>query len=107
MKFRFGYLDFCINNCIVENTRITEKTIDKKTNYGNFHPKILALLRDQEMECGRLAGSLYRRGLTQSQVGGIFGEIYGEHYGKAGIPRMIDYPRSDVGRWLNRPPESY
>ncbi|RNC66596.1 transposase [Proteiniphilum sp. X52] len=44
---------------------------------------------------------------TQSQVGEIFGEIYGEHYGKAGIPHMIDYPRSDAGRWLNRPPESY
>lgn len=40
-----------------------------RDRYGNFHPKILALLRDQEMEYERLAGSLYCRGLTQSQVG--------------------------------------
>ena len=30
-----------------------------RDRYGNFHPKILALLRDQEMECERLAGILY------------------------------------------------
>jgi len=29
-----------------------------RDRYGNFHPKILALLRDQELECERLAGSL-------------------------------------------------
>ena len=78
-----------------------------RDRYGNFHPKILALLRDQEMECERLAGSLYCRGLTQSQVGEIFGEIYGEHYSKASISRMIDYLRADVERWLNRSLESY
>jgi len=39
-----------------------------RDRYGNFHPKILALLRDQENECERLAGSLYCRGMTQSQV---------------------------------------
>ena len=37
-----------------------------RDSYGNFHPKILAVLRDQEEECERLAGSLYTKGLTQS-----------------------------------------
>lgn len=60
-----------------------------RDRYGNIHPKILALLRDQEIECERLAGSLYCRGMTQSQVGEVFGEIYGEQYSKASISRMI------------------
>ena len=40
-----------------------------RDRFGNFHPKILAILRDQEEECEKLAGSLYTKGLTQSQVG--------------------------------------
>lgn len=28
--------------------------------YGNFHPQILAILRDQKEECDRLTGVLYR-----------------------------------------------
>ncbi len=78
-----------------------------RDRYGNFHPKILALLRDQEMECERLAGILYCKGLTQSQVGDIFEEVYGSHYSKASISRMIDYLRSDVEKWLSRSLESY
>jgi putative transposase len=78
-----------------------------RDRYGNFHPKILALLRDQENECERLAGSLYCRGMTQSQVGEVFGEIYGEQYSKASISRMIEYLRTDVDQWLNRSLESY
>jgi transposase-like protein len=78
-----------------------------RDRYGNFHPKILALLRDQELECERLAGVLYTRGLTQSQVGDIFEDIYGEHYSKASISRMIEYLRKDVEAWLSRSLESY
>ena len=36
-----------------------------RDRYGNFHPQILAILRDQEEECDRLAGVLYTKGLTQ------------------------------------------
>lgn len=43
-----------------------------RDRYGNFRPKILELLRDQETECERLAGSLYCRGMTQNQVGEVF-----------------------------------
>ena len=38
-----------------------------RDRYGNFHPRILAILRDQEEECERLAGTLYTKGLTQEQ----------------------------------------
>ena len=48
-----------------------------RDRFGNFHPKIPAILRDQEEECEKLAGSLYTRGLTQAQVGQVFDEIYG------------------------------
>ena len=43
-----------------------------RDRYGNFHPRILAVLRSQEEECERLAGTLYSKGLTQEQVGDVF-----------------------------------
>ena len=43
------------------NGRVLEFRIPRD-RYGNFHPTILALLRDQELECERLAGSLYSKG---------------------------------------------
>lgn len=39
-----------------------------RDRYGNFHPQILTILRDQEEECDRLAEVLYTKGLTQEQV---------------------------------------
>ena len=77
-----------------------------RDRYGNFHPRILAILRDQKEECERLAGTLYTRGLTQEQVGEVFNDIYGEHYSKASISRMLDYLRKDVTEWLGRSLES-
>ena len=77
-----------------------------RDRYGNFHPQILAILRDQE-ECERLAGSLYTKGLTQSQVGEVFDEIYGERYSKSSISRMIEYVHKKVSDWLSRSLEKY
>ena len=88
------------------NGRVLEFKIPRD-RYGNFHPTILALLRDQEVECEQLASSLYCKGLTQSQVGEVFGEVYGKHYSKANISRMIEYLRTDVEQWLTRSLESY
>ena len=88
------------------NGRVLEFRIPRD-RYGNFHPTILALLRDQEVECEQLASSLYCKGLTQSQVGEVFGEVYGKHYSKASISRMIEYLRADVEQWLSRSLESY
>jgi transposase-like protein len=78
-----------------------------RDRYGNFHPTILALLRDQEVECEQLASSLYCKGLKQSQVGEVFGEVYGQYYSKSSISRMIEYLRADVEQWLTRSLESY
>ena len=78
-----------------------------RDRFGNFHPKILAILRNQEEECEKLAGSLYTKGLTQSQVGQVFDEIYGEHYSKSSISRMIDYVRKEVDAWLGRGLDEY
>ncbi len=78
-----------------------------RDRFGNFHPKILAILRDQEEECEKLAGSLYTKGLTQSQVGQVFDEIYGEHYSKSSISRMIDFVREEVFQWLARGLDAY
>ena len=78
-----------------------------RDRFGNFHPKILAILRDQEEECEKLAGSLYTKGLTQSQVGQVFDEIYGEHYSKSSISRMIDFVRLEVSQWLERGLDAY
>ena len=61
-----------------------------RDRYGNFHPQILALLRNQEDDCERLAGSLYTKGLTQEQVSEVFEEFYGDHYSKASISRMLE-----------------
>lgn len=46
-----------------------------RDRYGNFHPRILAILRSQE-ECKRLAVTLYSKGLTQEHVGDVFLLIY-------------------------------
>ena len=73
-----------------------------RDRFGNFHPKILAILRDQEEECEKLAVSLYTKGLMQAQVCQVFDEIYGEHYRKSGISRRIAYVRKEVEQWLAR-----
>lgn len=67
-----------------------------RDRYGNFHPQILAILRNQEEECDRLAGVLYTKGLTQEQVGDVFEQIYGQHYSKSSISRMVDSVRTQV-----------
>lgn len=78
-----------------------------RDRYGNFHPQILAILRDQEEECDRLAGVLYTKGLTQEQVGDVFDQIYGQHYSKSSISRMVEYVRTQVNEWLERGLEEY
>lgn len=78
-----------------------------RDRYGNFHPQILAILRDQEEECDRLAGVLYTKGLTQEQVSDVFNQIYGQHYSKSSISRMVECVRAQVNEWLERGLEEY
>lgn len=78
-----------------------------RARFGHFYPKILAILRDQEEECDNLAGILYTKGLTQEQVGEVFEQIYGQHYSKSSVSRMIESVRSQVSEWLDRSLEAY
>ena len=78
-----------------------------RDRYGNFHPQILAILRDQEEECDRLAGVPYTKGLTQEQVSDVFGQLYGQHYSKSSISRMVESVRTQVNEWFERGLESY
>ena len=78
-----------------------------RDRYGNFYPQILAILRDQEEECDRLAGALYTKGLTQEQVGDVFEQVYGQHYSKASISRMVECVRTQVGEWFERGLDEY
>lgn len=78
-----------------------------RDRYGNFHPQILAILRYQEEECDRLAGVLYTKGLTQEQVSDVFDQIYGQHYSKSSISRMVECVRTQVNEWLERGLEEY
>lgn len=78
-----------------------------RDRYGAFHPRILAVLRNQEEECDRLAGALYTKGLTQEQVSEVFAQIYGGHYSKSGISRMLESVRTQVSVWLGRGLETY
>lgn len=75
--------------------------------YGNFHPQIPAILPDREDERYSLAGVLYTRGLAQGQEGDVYAQIYGEHYSKSSISRMIECVRAQVSQWLERSIESY
>lgn len=70
---------------------------------GAFQPVIMGLLREQDEECDRLVGALYSNGLTQRQVGEVFESVYGEHYSKSSISRMLDDIRLEVSTWLSRP----
>ena len=47
------------------------------------------------------------KGLTQEQVGDVFDQIYGRHYSKSSISRMVDSVRTQVSAWLERSLESY
>ena len=67
-----------------------------RDRYGNFHQQIPAILRNQEQDFERLAGSLYAKGLTQEQVCEVFREFYGDHYSKASVSRMLDYVRKEA-----------
>ena len=47
-----------------------------RDRYANFHPQILAILRDQEEECDRLVGAIYTKRLTREQVGDVWDWCY-------------------------------
>lgn len=88
------------------NGQLLELRIPRDRN-GSFYPKVLALLRAQQAETDRMVSALYGKGLTQRQIGEVFGELYGRHYSASSVSRMIDWMRQEIGTWLERPLEAY
>lgn len=86
------------------NGKILELSIPRDRN-GHFYPKILGLLRDQQAETDQMVSALYAQGLTQSQIGDVFEQLYGRHYSASTIGRMIEWMREDVEQWRQRPLE--
>jgi putative transposase len=78
-----------------------------RSRHHNFYPMILALIKDQESESRNLAYELYSSGLTGEQIGGIFEQVYGQHYSKASISNMMQTAREDVFTWLERDLDKY
>ena len=88
------------------NGKLLELRIPRDRN-GNFYPKVLAMLRAQQAETDRMVSALYGKGLTQTQIGEVFDELYGRHYSSSSISRMIQWMREEIGQWLVRPLERY
>ncbi len=78
-----------------------------RSRYDQFYPYLLAVIKDQEQEARALAFSLYGSGLTTTQVGDIFEQVYGKKYSSTHVSRMFDYAREEISDWLNRPLETY
>ena len=68
-----------------------------RDRYGHFHPQILAILRNQEEECDRLAGILYTKELRQERVSDVFDQIYGQRYSKSSISCMVECMSTNPG----------
>lgn len=90
---------------IYGNGQVLELRIPRDRN-GQFFPKVLTLLRNQQEETDRFVSALYAQGLTQSQLGDVFEQLYGRHYSSSSIGRMIQWMRDDVEQWRNRPLEA-
>lgn len=73
-----------------------------RSRTSNFYPTLLGVLKDQEEEAQRVVFSLYSEGLTTLQVGKIYEQIYGKHYSKAQVSRLMNDAREEVGLWLKR-----
>jgi len=81
--------------------KLLELRVPRDRN-GQFYPKIMALLRNQEAEIDRAVSSLYAEGLTQSQIGRVFENLYGNHYSQASISRMTSWMHDQVRQWRER-----
>ena len=62
-----------------------------RDRYGNFNLQVLAILRNQEEECDRLAGTLYTKGLTQEQVGTLPSINLSFFYGNGAVSCYSSY----------------
>lgn len=72
-----------------------------------FIPGFLLFFAIKRRNATVLPESYIPKGLTQEQVGDVFDQIYGRHYSKSSISRMVDSVRTQVSAWLERGLESY
>lgn len=73
-----------------------------RTRTGDFYPVLLGILRDEDTERNKLIFSLYKKGLTTEQIGGVYEEVYGKHYSKSQVSFLMNDSREEVGVWLER-----
>ncbi len=78
-----------------------------RTRSSGFYPVLLGILKEQQSEAMTIAFELYRRGLTDKEIGEIFDKLYGRHYSSSRISQIVSYVREDIKQWLNRYLESY
>ena len=78
-----------------------------RTRHSGFYPVLLHVLKDQNEEMMNLAFSLYQKGLTDSEIGDIFEQLYGKHYSRSRISQLVVSVREDIELWRSRELDSY
>lgn len=78
-----------------------------RTRSGDFYPVLLGILRDEDHERQKLVFSLYSKGLTTEQIGQVYHDVYGKHYGKSQLSFLMTESREDAAIWLERTLDSH
>ena len=78
-----------------------------RTRAGDFYPVLLGILRDEDAERNKLIFSLYKKGLTTEQIGGVYEEVYGKHYSKSQISFLMNDSREELDLWVKRSLDSH
>lgn len=78
-----------------------------RSRQSGFYPVLLGLIKDQQEESLNLAFLLYQKGLTDSEIGDIFEQLYGKHYSRSRISQIVNNVREDIELWRNRELDKY
>ena len=78
-----------------------------RTRQSGFYPILLGLLKDQQQESLNLALTLYQKGLTDSEIGDVFEQLYGKHYSRSRISQIVNEVQEDIDLWRKRELEEY
>ena len=78
-----------------------------RTRTGDFYPVLLGILRDEDTERNKLIFSLYKKGLTTEQIGGVYEEVYGKHYSKSQVSFLMKDSREEIDFWIKRSLDSH
>jgi transposase-like protein len=78
-----------------------------RDRFGNFKPHILNLIKHNQQRLSEVAFTLYSSGMSTSQVGEVFEQIYGKSYSKSGISSLCEHSRNIALEWLERDLEEF